>query len=123
VVIYLFGPIHFADLGSPLLWQWMLLYGGIIIVSGQLAWDSGIRKSRSIDVSVVTSFTPVAGVLAAFLILGERPTTAHYIGGAVLIIGIAMCLWGARAKAMKKPDESGGKPILEAESRTGFKGV
>jgi drug/metabolite transporter (DMT)-like permease len=123
VVLYLFGPIHFVDLGAPMLWQWMALYGGIIVVSGQLAWDSGVRKSRSIDVSVVTSFSPVAGILAAFLILGEKPMQAHYIGGAVLIAGIALCLLGARQKgaiAMVAPEAA---PSLEAESRTGFKGV
>ena len=123
VVIYLFGPLHFVDLGAPVLWQWMALYGGIIVVSGQLAWDVGVRKSRSIDVSVVTSFSPVAGILAAFLILGEKPMQAHYIGGAVLIAGIALCLLGARQKgaiAMVAPDAA---PSLEAESRTGFKGV
>ena len=31
----LFGPIHFIDLTSPFLWQWMVVYGGIIIVSGR----------------------------------------------------------------------------------------
>jgi drug/metabolite transporter (DMT)-like permease len=128
VVIYLFSPIHFIDLGAPLLWQWMAFYGGIIIVSEQLAWDSGIRKSRSIDVSVVTSFSPVAAVLAAFLILGERLAQAHYIGGAVLIAGIAMCLWGAREKRISGaviPDPAEEKPsdLLGAESRTGFKGI
>ncbi len=128
VVIYLFGPGHFVDVASPFLWQWMVVYGGIIVVSGQLAWDFGIRKSRSIDVSAVTSFAPVAGVLAAFLILGERPMQAHYIGGAVLIAGIAMCLLEARQKGIvetvepDKPAEAAAS-LLGAESRTGFKGV
>jgi drug/metabolite transporter (DMT)-like permease len=128
VVIYLFGPIHFVDLASPFLWQWMALYGGIIIVSGQLAWDVGVRKSRSIDVSVVTSFAPVAGVLAAFLILGERLGQAHYVGGGVLIAGIALCLLGARKKDVAEtaaPESVEERPsaLLGAESRTGFKGI
>ena len=33
VVSYLFGPIHFVDLASPFLWKWMVVYGGLIIVS------------------------------------------------------------------------------------------
>ena len=123
VVIFLFGPLHFIDLGSPFLWQWMVVYGGIIVVSGQLAWDFGLRKSRSIDVSVVTSFAPVAGVLAAFLILGERPLQSHYIGGAVLMTGIALCLLGTRKKVIFETAVPEAGPTLEAESRTGFKGV
>lgn len=126
--VYLFGPVHFIDLTSPFLWQWMLLYGGIVIACGQLAWDSGVRKSRSIDVSLATSFAPVAGVLGAFLILGERPMLAQYIGGAVLMTGIAISLFGARRKvAVEKPKPktkpTPAVPVLEAEYRAGFKGV
>lgn len=129
IASYLFGPHHFVDLASPFLWQWMLVYGGIIIVSGQLAWDSGVRKSRSIDLSLATSFAPVAGVLGAFLILGENPTQAHYIGGAVLVVGIAICLFASHQKVtveMPEPDAMStddAVPLLDAECKTGFKGV
>ena len=98
IAAYLFGLGHFVDIGSPFLWKWMLVYGGIIIVTGQLAWDSGVRKSQSTDVSLATSFAPVAGVLAAYLILGEQPSQAHYIGGAVLLIGITICLYAKMSK-------------------------
>ena len=124
IASYLFGPIHFVDLTSPFLWKWMFVYGGIIIVTGQLAWDSGVRKSRSIDVSLATSFAPIAGVLGAFLILGEFPTQAHYIGGAVLMIGITMCLYETKQKdTAEMPEPAETVPNLEAECRAGFKGV
>ena len=127
--IYLFGPHHFADLASPFLWQWMVIYGGIIVVTGQLAWDAGVRKARSIDVSLATSFAPVAGVLGALLILEEHPTQAHAIGGAVLLVGIVICLAAAyrqKAVEIQEPEvepETEAAPTLDAELRTGFKGV
>ena len=121
---YLFGPEHFADLTSPFLWKWMLVYGGIIIVTGQLAWDQGIRKSRSIDVSLSTSFAPVAGVLGAFLILGEHPTTAHYIGGGVLFAGIIIGIIASyKTTTQITQQEEIAAPSLDAECRTGFKGI
>lgn len=129
IASYLFGPDHFSDLGSTFLWKWMLVYGGIIIVTGQVAWDSGVRKSQSTDVSIATSFTPVAGVLAAYLILGEQLSQAHYIGGAVLLTGISICLFATYQKLRqeKKQQEHISKKdaisCLEAECRTGFKGV
>lgn len=129
IASYLFGPIHFVDLGSPFLWKWMLVYGGIIIVTGQLAWDSGMRRSRSVDVSLATSFAPIAGVFSAFLILGEQPTQAQYIGGAVLLVGIAICLFAIYQKQTEKVSkekvihEDATVPRLDAECRTGFKGV
>ncbi|QMU62306.1 MAG: EamA family transporter [Gammaproteobacteria bacterium] len=102
IASYLFGLGHFVDIGSPFLWKWMLVYGGIIIVSGQLAWDTGVRKSQSTDVSLATSFAPVSGVLAAYLILGEQPSSAHYIGGAVLLSGIAIFYMQPCKKFIKK---------------------
>lgn len=129
IASYLFGLGHFIDLGSPFLWKWMLVYGGIIIVTGQLAWDSGVRKSQSTDVSLATSFAPVAGVLAAYLILGEQLSQAHYIGGAILLLGITISLYGTFQKHREEKAQEVGiqkedaVPCLEAECRTGFKGV
>lgn len=122
---YLFGPEHFADLTSPFLWKWMLVYGALIIVSGQVAWDLGVRKSNSTDISVSTSFSPLAGVLGAFLILGEFPETAHYIGGAILFVGIAVGLYASlqSKKVQIAKEEPAASPVLDAECRSGFKGI
>ena len=123
---FLFGPEHFMDLTSPFLWKWMLVYGAIIILSGQIAWDLGIRGSSSTDISVSTSFSPIAGVLGAFLILGEFPEIAHYIGGGILFVGIVIGLY-ASLREKKISDEKSEKGVavsmLDAECRSGFKGI
>ena len=128
VATYFYSSGHFIDLTSPFLWQWMLVYGGVIIVGGQLAWFTGLKTARSIDVSLATSAAPVAGVLGAYLILGERLMTAHYIGGGVLVLGIIVGLLGGRRKRLEvslkpalPPDEAAS--VLRAEGSTGFKGV
>lgn len=122
---YLYGVEHFMDVTSPFLWQWMLVYGGIIIVGGQVLWFTGLRTARSIDVSLATASSPIAGVLAAFLILGERPLSAQYIGGGVLVLGIGVGLLGSRRRAVEVPEEplEDAASALEAECRAGFKGV
>jgi drug/metabolite transporter (DMT)-like permease len=131
IALYLFGPSHFMDVGSPFLWKWMVVYGGIIVVSGQLAWDFGMRRSRSLDVSVATSFAPVAGVVGAILILNEQPNMAQFIGGGVLLAGILICLVGARRKGKQdttvemddEDDMSDTTAVIDGECRTGFKGI
>ncbi len=123
--VYLYGAEHFMDVTSPFLWQWMLVYGGIIIVGGQVLWFTGLRTARSIDVSLATSASPIAGVLAAYLILGERPLDAQYIGGGTLVLGIVVGLLGSRrrfAEASEAPVMDTAS-ALEAETRAGFKGV
>ena len=92
--LYLFGVEHFADIFTPVLWGWMILYGGIVVACGQLAWFAGIRRVRPADIATASSFSPVAGVLFAALILGEVPMPAQIIGGAIILSGIAIALWG-----------------------------
>jgi drug/metabolite transporter (DMT)-like permease len=125
VAAYLYGPEHFQDVASPFLWQWMVVYGGIIIVGGQLAWITGLRSARAIDISLATSATPIAGVLAAYLILGEQPMTAHYVGGAVLMIGIGIGVFGSRRTAAPASVETkeSAPSTLATECRVGFRGV
>lgn len=127
IALYLYGAEHFADIGSAFLWKWMLVYGGLVIVGGQLAWFQGLRSAKAIDVSLATSAAPVAGVLAAYLILGEEPMRAQYIGGAILMVGISIGVIGERG-AGTKSTASDSAPLsadatLQAESGTGFKGV
>jgi len=88
--LILFSPSHFMDVTSPFLWRWMLLYSAVIVVGGQLAWFRGLKLSTASEISLATAFSPLAGVLAAYLILGEIPTLAQYIGGTVIIVGIGL---------------------------------
>jgi drug/metabolite transporter (DMT)-like permease len=128
VASYYYGPVHFVDLASPFLWKWMLLYGGIIVVGGQVLWFTGLKAARSIDVLLASSATPIAGVLAAFLMLGERPMNAQYIGGVVLVLGIVIGLLAGRSQSKEDTRVSTDKvddapSAVKAERGTGFKGV
>ncbi|AOX01136.1 hypothetical protein BJP34_18320 [Moorena producens PAL-8-15-08-1] len=121
VVIKLFGVGHFMNAFSPFVWQWMILYGAVIVVGGQLCWFKGLKTTTASDVSLASSFSPVAGILAAYLILSEVPTIAQYIGGAVIICGIVLNQIGISRK-LPKTDTL----IVRAstkEMQVGFKGV
>ena len=67
----IYGVGHFQDVFVPLVWQWMILYGAVIVVGGQLAWFKGLKETNAADVSVANSFNPIAGIIFAFLILGD----------------------------------------------------
>jgi len=115
--IILFEPSHFMDVTSPFLWRWMLIYSAVIVVGGQLAWFSGLKRSSASEVSLAGAFDPIAGVLAAYLILGEVPTTAQYIGGAVILVGIVLnqiglLKLGHSSKTPPKPAEMGDDEVL-----------
>lgn len=117
-VMIFFEPSHFMDVFTPVLWQWMVIYSLVIVVGGQLAWFQGLKTSSASEVSLASAFNPLAGVLAAFLILGEVPTVAQYIGGVVILIGIVLNQWGIH-QTVATPT-----PAPQAmESGTGFHGV
>ncbi len=120
--IYFFSPQHFMDIFSPFLWQWMLIYAAVIVVLGQLAWFSGLKNSTPSDVSLVSSFTPVAGILAAYLILGEAPTLAQYIGGSIVLFGIFLNQIGIQRQSRLEIKKSA-EVRLEIIDKPGFKGM
>lgn len=120
--IYFFGAEHFMDVFSPFLWQWMLIYAAVIVVLGQLAWFNGLKNSTPSDVSLVSSFTPVAGILAAYFILGEAPSLAQYIGGSIILFGIFLNQVGIQRQARLKIKNSE-KFLLEVIDKPGYKGM
>ena len=117
----LYGPPHFMDVATPFLWQWMLGYAAVIVVGGQLLWFSGLKRSTASEISFATAFNPLIGVLAAYLILGDAPTTAQYIGGAVILLGIASNQVGVqKLNAMKNVPKPMPKELAESVT---YKGV
>jgi drug/metabolite transporter (DMT)-like permease len=118
LALALYGGGHFAEAFTPFLWQWMLLYGTLIVVIGQTLWVIGIRRTRTADAALAEAFNPLGAVLAAYLILGEVPTSAQAVGGAFIALGIGLGLVATLQ----------GPPVSMAEgekagSTMGFRGI
>lgn len=121
LAVALFGPHHFADVGSPFLWRWIVFYSAGIIVAGQLFWYTGLRGSTASQVSLASTLNPIAGFVAAFLVLGERPTMGHLVGGGVILAGMLLNHIGLRRLTDGSTDA-----VVDAKAAAdtlGFKGV
>lgn len=123
IVLKLFGIYHFADIFSPFLWQWMLFYSTVIVVGGQLCFFTGLKQSTASDVSLASSFGPIAGIIAAYLILGEVPTMAQYIGGSIIMCGIVLNQIGVLRQNQETSAISNETAVKEADNSVGFKGI
>lgn len=123
VVIKLFGIGHFTDVFTPVLWQWMIFYSLFIVVAGQLAWFQGLKTTKTEDVSLASSFSPIAGIAAAYLILGEVPNTAQYIGGSVIVLGIILNQIGVTYKPAKSDTLTRMDVEKQIDNELGFKGI
>ncbi|MEO1374175.1 MAG: DMT family transporter [Cyanobacteria bacterium J06635_10] len=121
VALYLYGINHFMDVTSPLLWRWMIVYGAVIVALGQSFWFIGLEGSPSSKISLASSFIPIAGIVAAFFILGEIPTLSQYIGGSIVIIGIFISQIGIRKENKRR--ENRDKLIKNIDNEVGFKGI
>lgn len=122
----LYGPDHFMGAFAPFLWQWMLVYGGIIVVVGQSLWLAGLRAASISTASIVGSFTPIFGILAAYVILGEIPTHAQYLGGSIILLGVVLGQLGLKRQAtLKQTTTQAASAHTEQtiEAGMGFKGI
>lgn len=123
LAIVLYGTEHFQDVTAPVLWQWMLLYGIVIVAIGQLCWFQGLRTSTTSEAALVNSFNPVAGIVAAYFILGEQPLFAHYVGGSVILLGLLLNQLGMWHKPSSQSCAFTTNSIQQMETRVGFKGI
>jgi drug/metabolite transporter (DMT)-like permease len=126
LALILYGRDHFMGVLSPFLWQWMLLYGVVIVVVGQSFWLTGLRSSSLSMAALIASFTPIAAILASYFILGEAPTQAQYIGGSVILLGIFLGQLGSHRKEPFNGLSSNTNVTtveLTVETHMGFKGI
>lgn len=119
--IVFYTPSHFIDVASPVVWQWMLLYSAVIVVGGQLCWFIGLKRSTASEISLASAFTPIVGILAAYLILGQVPSLAHYIGGGVILCGIVLNHIGVYRLTLSVPIQQ--PTDKEMNETIGFKGI
>ncbi|MFW9264361.1 hypothetical protein A4S05_17120 [Nostoc sp. KVJ20] len=126
IALVLYGRDHFADVLSPFLWQWMFLYGGLIVVVGQSFWIKGLKTSNVSTASLIGSFGPIVGILAAYLILGEAPNLPQYIGGSLILVGIFLSqvgTWRQTSKRVASSKVNSTPAQQQVESSMGFKGT
>ncbi|MGX0903250.1 drug/metabolite transporter (DMT)-like permease [Roseovarius sp. MBR-79] len=127
LAIYLFGPKHFQDVFHPLVWEWVWIYALIVVLGGQFAWALALKHARSGDVSLATSFSPVAGILIAMVLLGEDPGQGLLPGGAIILLAIGIGQYGRlRSRRIREDCVTRRQAVeraLEHEGEVNFKGA
>ncbi len=97
LVSAIFGVQQFQDMFEPIVWQWVWLYAIVVIVLGQVAWNFGLKHARAGDVSLATSFSPIAAIMIAMVLLGEDPGPGLIPGGVLILIAITIGHLGRNA--------------------------
>jgi drug/metabolite transporter (DMT)-like permease len=128
LAMYLYGALHFQDIFASIVWKWVWVYAVIVIIIGQFSWTLGLKYARSGDISLATSFSPVAALVIAMVMLGEDPGPGLVPGGAIILLGIAIGQFGRlrRQKAERRAAQAKEMDVddaLELEGRVNFKGA
>ena len=130
LALYLYGPLHFQDIFSGVLWTWVWVYAVIVIIIGQFSWNLGLKYARSGDVSLATSFSPLAALVIAMVLLGENPGPGLIPGGLIILFAIGVGQTGRiRQKRSEKQAKAAPVEVLQTEealtheSRVNFKGA
>jgi drug/metabolite transporter (DMT)-like permease len=121
IALYLYGPDHFQDLFAPVVLKWIWVYAIIVIIIGQFAWNLGLKYARSGDVALATSFSPLAAITIAMVLLGEDPGAGLIPGGLIILGGIAVAQFGRIRKA--RAERMASENPMQLEGSANFKGV
>lgn len=121
IAIYLYGPDHFQDLFAPVVLKWIWVYAIIVIIIGQFAWNLGLKHARSGDVALATSFSPLAAITIAMVLLDENPGPGLIPGGVIILGGIAVAQFGRIRK--ERAEKQALEEALRLEGSANFKGV
>jgi drug/metabolite transporter (DMT)-like permease len=119
----IYGQNHFAEVLSPFLWQWMIIYAAIIVVMGQLCWLAGLKNATATELNLASLLNPIAAIIMGYLILGEAPTLAQYLGGSLLFVGIILGVVGNLAGAKINRELVNPSPREAMSMAIGFRGV
>ncbi len=79
-------------------WLIVIYLGLLMNALGYSIWYYVLGKYEVNRILPVMLLLPVTGVITAILFLGERPDIKVFIGGAIIIFGVAMILLGKKIK-------------------------
>jgi drug/metabolite transporter (DMT)-like permease len=85
-----FGFAHLYDLRSSLLWQAMLVYGGVISTAYTLVEAAALAKAGGTLVALCEGFLPFASGLLAWLLLREQLTLNLVVSCLIAAAGIGL---------------------------------
>jgi drug/metabolite transporter (DMT)-like permease len=112
IATILFGPNHFGEVFSGQLWIIMSIYALIVIVFAQFLWYAALNKLDSQTVGRWTVLSPIFGVLYAFILNGERPSSLRITAFAVIAVGVFISSLGKK-QPQEKETEMDKNPQME----------
>lgn len=82
---------------------------------GYTIWNGLMGEYPASTVAPFTLLVPVIGFLAGWVFLGERPNSAAFVGGALLLVGVAVIVLGPRVlRGRERTDAASDQAVAAA---------
>lgn len=114
------GHHEFHAMFQPVLLVWIWVYAVIIIIAGQFTWILGLKQANVNDVALAMSFSPLAAISIAIILLGEDPGPGFFPGAVIMFLGIGIAHFGRRRNQAR---QAAIEKAMELEGRVNFKGI
>ena len=86
------NTLHYIFNATPNAWLIVVYLAVGMNVIGYSCWYSVLSRNPVNNVMSVLLLFPITGLLTSIFVLNETPNTYAYIGGAIIIFGVAMIL-------------------------------
>lgn len=81
---------------TPLGWAGLIYSSVLSLVLAYVLWNRSVRQVGSNRTAIFACLTPIIAMLAATLLLRERPGLVQVIGGAMVVAGVALTATAGR---------------------------
>jgi drug/metabolite transporter (DMT)-like permease len=85
-------------------WLWMLYLGSFSTAGSYIVYAWALRRLPATVVASFVQLVPATSLLSAWIILDEVPAPTAFIGGALVVIGVALLQIRGRRKAVVVTD-------------------
>jgi drug/metabolite transporter (DMT)-like permease len=68
----------------------LILLGGVQMSFGMTCFMMALRRLPAVEVTLIALLEPILGPFWVWLFIGEQPATTTLIGGAVVIVALAV---------------------------------
>lgn len=84
------GQVESLTSAGPLEWAALAFVGIVGFYLAYICWYSLLKQCRMDDAAPFILLMPVVGIITAFFVLGESISPAQMLGGAVILLGLAI---------------------------------
>ena len=95
------NTLNYIFNATPNAWLIVVYLAVGMNVIGYSCWYSVLSRNPVNNVMSVLLLFPVTGLLTSIFVLNETPNTYAYIGGAIIIFGVAMILINKKTNKLK----------------------